>query len=340
MMRMNQETKALYEKYGTSPTGSCLPLLIQMPILLALYRVISNMPAYVTQVKESFTPFVDKLIAQPGSSEFIQTFRDASYFKGQFSNDLFVNGDTEFVRNTFIDVLNRASSAEWTSLGDKFPSLAGDISNTLVNLNEYNNFLGMNIANSPSFIVREAISTGSFILIAGALLVPLLAALTQWLNTKLMPQPQSAASNADSTMNTMESSMKTMNVMMPVMSAVFCYTLPAGMGIYWIAGAVVRSIQQIVINKHIDKMDFDEVIKKNIEKVNKRREKAGLPPQSVSNNAKIHTKSMNTSKTQLSQAEKEAAIAKSTEFYSKNAKPGSIAAKANMVKQYNEKNNK
>ena len=340
MMRMNQETKALYEKYGTSPTGSCLPLLIQMPILLALYRVISNMPAYVTQVKESFTPFVDKLIAQPGSSEFIQTFRDASYFKGQFSNDLFVNGDTEFVRNTFIDVLNRASSAEWTSLGDKFPSLAGDISNTLVNLNEYNNFLGMNIANSPSFIVREAISTGAFILIAGALLVPLLAALTQWLNTKLMPQPQSAASNADSTMNTMESSMKTMNVMMPVMSAVFCYTLPAGMGIYWIAGAVVRSIQQIVINKHIDKMDFDEVIKKNIEKVNKKREKAGLPPQSVSNNAKIHTKSMNTSKTQLSQAEKEAAIAKSTEFYSKNAKPGSIAAKANMVKQYNEKNNK
>jgi len=101
MMRMNQETKALYEKYGTSPTGSCLPLLIQMPILLALYRVISNMPAYVTQVKESFTPFVDKLIAQPGSSEFIQTFRDASYFKGQFSNDLFVNGDSSQQKFSF-----------------------------------------------------------------------------------------------------------------------------------------------------------------------------------------------------------------------------------------------
>ena len=59
----------------------------------------------------------------------------------------------------------------------------------------------------------------------------------------------------------MASSMKTMNTIMPIMSAIFCYTLPAGMGIYWIAGAVVRTIQQIVINKHIDKMDVDEMMK-------------------------------------------------------------------------------
>lgn len=42
----------------------------------------------------------------------------------------------------------------------------------------------------------------------------------------------------------MMQSMKTMNMMMPIMSAIFCYTLPAGMGLYWVAGAVVRSIQQ------------------------------------------------------------------------------------------------
>ena len=60
--------------------------------------------------------------------------------------------------------------------------------------------------------------------------------------------------------------MKMMNTMMPIMSAFFCYTLPAGMGLYWIAGSVVRSVQQVVINKHIDKMDIDEVIKKNKEK--------------------------------------------------------------------------
>ena len=35
MLAMNEETKAVYAKYGVSPTGSCLQLLIQMPILFA-----------------------------------------------------------------------------------------------------------------------------------------------------------------------------------------------------------------------------------------------------------------------------------------------------------------
>lgn len=54
MMKMNVETKAVYEKYGTSMTGGCLQLVIQMPILFALYRVIYCIPAYVMPVKEHF----------------------------------------------------------------------------------------------------------------------------------------------------------------------------------------------------------------------------------------------------------------------------------------------
>ena len=67
MMAMNEETRAVYDKYGVSPTGSCLQLLIQMPILFALYRVINAMPAYVKQIKEAYFPLVDKLIGQVGS---------------------------------------------------------------------------------------------------------------------------------------------------------------------------------------------------------------------------------------------------------------------------------
>ena len=180
-----------------------------------------------------------------------------------------------------------------------------------------------------------------------ALIIPVLAAVTQWINVKLMPQQSSQQDdkNGNDTQAAMMQSMKTMNMMMPIMSAFFCFTLPAGMGLYWVAGAVVRSVQQVLINKHIDKMDLDEVIKKNQEKAKKKMEKAGARAEQMAAYANMNTKNVNTisknaSKPAMTQEEKEEAIKKSTEYYNQNAKPGSMMAKANMVKQYNEKNNK
>ena len=349
MMAMNMETKAVYAKYGVSPSGSCVQLLIQMPILFALYRVIYNMPAYVGKIKEAFFPLVDNFIAQSGSTEFIQNtdnFAQAGMFSKQFTNESFISGVTTYVQNTFIDVLNKASSAEWLSIKDKFPTLSADVDQTLSLLNRYNSFLGLNIGNSPSYVMREAISSKSFILIIAAISIPVLSAVTQWINVKLMPQQDTGNNkNANDQQSAMMQSMKTMNLMMPIMSAVFCYTLPAGMGLYWIAGAVVRSIQQVVINKHIDKIDLDEVIKNNEEKAKKKMEKAGVKAQQMAAYANMNTKKVNNipksqSNPNMTQEEKDAAMKKSTEYYNQNAKPGSMLAKANMVKQYNEKNNK
>lgn len=70
MIKMNEETKAVYKKYGVSPSGSCLQLVIQLPILWALYRVIYNFPAYVPNVKAVFSTLVDKLVTADGASAF------------------------------------------------------------------------------------------------------------------------------------------------------------------------------------------------------------------------------------------------------------------------------
>lgn len=352
MMAMNAETQAVYAKYGVSPSGSCVQMLIQMPILFALYRVIYAMPAYVNKIKEAFFPLVTNLISQPGSREFIEAFKNSAMYAKQFTNEAFVEGVVEntYVQNTYIDVLNKASTTEFLSIADKFPSLAGDVEHTLSFLNEYNNFLGINIGNSPSYMVSEAWNSFDgikWLLVIAAFIIPVLSAVTQWINVKLMPQVDNG--NQDNQQNTMAQSMKMMNTMMPLMSAVFCYTLPAGMGLYWIAGSVVRSIQQVVINKHIDKMDIDELIKKNTEKRNKKLEKAGIDPKTLNRNATLNTRNMSAGKPSmsskakvapLSQEERDEAVKKSTEYYNKNAKPGSLASKANMVRQYNEKNNK
>ncbi len=352
MMAMQQETQAIYAKYGVSPTGSCVQMLIQMPILFALYRVFMNIPAYVGQVKDAFYPLVEKLVSTPGSDAYLssaENFRNGAMYARQFTNEAFTSGNMDYIKNTFIDVLNKASTAEWNALAEKFPELAADIASTMEKMDHYNNFLGLNMGNSPSFMMSEALATGAWLMVVGALSIPILSAVTQWLNVKLMPQATSENNNGQP--SSMESSMKMMNNIMPIMSAFFCYTLPAGMGLYWVAGSVVRSVQQVVINKYIDKMDMDAVIKKNIEKRDAKLRKKGIDPSKLNNYATMNTRNVKPSTppvnkakpkaVEMTQEQKDEAMRKATDYYNKNAaKPGSLAAKANMVKDYNERNNK
>ena len=79
--------------------------------------------------------------------------------------------------------------------------------------------------------------------------------------------PQAAQQSGDSQQDAMMNSMKTMNMVMPLMSAVFCFTFPVGLGIYWVASAAVRSVQQVVINKKMDKIQIEDLISENMKKM-------------------------------------------------------------------------
>ena len=325
MMAMLDETKAVYAKYGVSPSGSCVQLIIQMPILFALYRVIYNVPAYITSVKNAFMPLVDKLLTMDGAVEYMTEVGTA----------LGVSKKLDFAAaNTFVDVLNKFQASNWADLSAKYPELSDMILSTQTEIDQMNTFLGINIAYSPSNLLRA----GSVVLAIGAIAIPALAALTQWLNTKLMPQAAATEGGDDA----MSQSMKQMNLMMPLMSAVFCFTLPAGMGIYWIASALVRSVQQVILNKHFDKIDLDELVQKNLEKLNEKRAKQGLPPQRLNEKAirAAQVKPVDEEKKAAKKAATAENIKKATAYYNDNAKPGSLASKANMVKKFEEKNAK
>ena len=325
MMAMQDETKAVYAKYGVSPSGSCVQLIIQMPILFALYRVIYNVPAYITSVKNAFMPLVDKLLTMDGAVEYMTEVGTA----------LGVSKKLDFAAaNTFVDVLNKFQASNWADLSAKYPELSDKILSTQTEIDQMNTFLGINIAYSPSNLLRA----GAVVLAIGAIAIPALAALTQWLNTKLMPQAAATEGGDDA----MSQSMKQMNLMMPLMSAVFCFTLPAGMGIYWIASALVRSVQQVILNKHFDKIDLDELVQKNLEKLNEKRAKQGLPPQRLNEKAirAAQVKPVDEEKKAAKKAATAENIKKATAYYNDNAKPGSLASKANMVKKFEEKNAK
>ncbi len=348
MIAQNQEIQMVYNKYGVSPSGSCVQLLIQMPILFALYRVIAAIPAYVGKIKETFTVLAEKIIETDNGQFLLNSEIDTINSTIAMYGRNIKEGN---MTNGIIDVLNKLSSADLGVLAEHYQLtdlvyegeliLSNSVTTGLIDT--YNNFCGLNIGNSPSFIVKSAIETGSWGLVLGAIAIPVLSAVTQWINSKLIPQQNTE--NRSQEENAMASSMKTMNTIMPIMSAWFCYTLPCGMGLYWIAGAVVRGILQVITNKHLDKMDFDEIIKKNevksaekLEKMKRQQEMinayANMNTKNIQSRANINapdSKNMGTSKVS---SNSQAASQKG------NSNNGSLMSKANMVRDFNERNNK
>ena len=330
MMKMQEETQAVYQKYGVSATGSCVQLAIQLPILYALYQVIQNIPAYVGSVYNVFNGVCTKILAVDGFTDIINNFiADNKMTRVRQVTD---NADS------IVDFLYALSPSQWKSLQDisQFSGFSDQISKTASEIQKMQTFGVLNIADQPLSYIK----TGSLILIIAALAIPLLSWATQMLNLKLMPQAATQNGNDDN--NAMASSMKTMNTVMPLMSAFFCFTFPVGLGIYWIASAVVRSIQQLLINRHLNKMNIDDLVNENMRKMEAKRAKEGLPPQKITNQAHQSARNINKVEKGMSGTD-EANRAKKVEEAYKNAshaKAGSITAKANLVRDFEERNKK
>ena len=330
MMKMQEETQAVYQKYGVSATGSCVQLAIQMPILFALYQVIQNIPAYVGSVYNVFNGVCTKILAVDGFTDIINNFITDN--KMTRVRQVTENADS------IVDFLYALSPSQWESLQNisQFSGFSDQISKTASEIQKMQTFGVLNIADQPLSYIK----TGSLILIIAALAIPLLSWATQMLNLKLMPQ--AATQNGNNDNNAMASSMKTMNTVMPLMSAFFCFTFPVGLGIYWIASAVVRSIQQLLINRHLNKMNIDDLVNENMRKMEAKRAKEGLPPQKITNQAHQSARNINKIEKGMSGTD-EANRAKKVEEAYKNAshaKAGSITAKANLVRDFEERNKK
>ena len=330
MMKMQEETQAVYQKYGVSATGSCVQLAIQMPILFALYQVIQNIPAYVGSVYNVFNGVCTKILAVDGFTDIINNFITDN--KMTRVRQVTENADS------IVDFLYALSPSQWESLQNisQFSGFSDQISKTASEIQKMQTFGVLNIADQPLSYIK----TGSLILIIAALAIPLLSWATQMLNLKLMPQAATQNGNDDN--NAMASSMKTMNTVMPLMSAFFCFTFPVGLGIYWIASSVVRSIQQLLINRHLNKMNIDDLVNENMKKMEAKRAKEGLPPQKITNQAHQSARNINNIEKGMSGTD-EANRAKKVEEAYKNAshaKAGSITAKANLVRDFEERNKK
>lgn len=317
MMKMQEETKAVYEKYGVSQMGGCVQMLIQMPILLALYQVFRFIPLYITQLKNLFTAFLIDNGGIMSASGYTDTMK-------QFGENI----DWSNV-NTAITEINKFSTENWEALRDAFPAFSDIIANSHASLEQMNTFLGINMSQEPGFGLTLA------------LLIPVLSGLSQFISVKVAQGNTPVDDD-----NPMAASMRMTTYIFPLMSAFIAISVPAGLGLYWIATSVIQTIITVFINRYYDKLGAETIVKKNVEKRNKKRAKKGLPPETIAKNATVSTKNVNREKAVKSleqikaENEKKVKEIKESAQYYKTAKPGSLAEKAGMVAKYNEKSSK
>ena len=326
MLKQQEEMQIVYEKYGVSPTGGCLPMLIQMPILFALYPVIQNIPKYVDGVKAAYMPVVEQIMQVDGFQKIMETIGSAKPVLMSATAYDYSKADT------LVQVLYKFQDSTWNTLVDKMPSIETVVDATTKTMGHLNNFLGINIGETPMTMLTNSLHPFSIVGIILAVIIPIMAGLAQFISVKLQPQPSMDENNQ------MAASMKTMTYTMPLFSVFLGFTLPAGLGLYWAVSAVVRCVQQVAINKYLQTKSLDDMIKENQKKAAKKREKKGTSAKELNKMATTSTKNVEHKKTStMSEKERQEKLEKAAS-YNKNAKAGSLASKANMVSRFNGNN--
>lgn len=323
MRKQQLETQAVYQKYGANPTSGCLPMLITLPILFALYQVIYRIPAYIGDIRALYAA-----IAEPLS----QTSGFATVLADKF-NATGLSADSSI--NSIIDVLSKFTTGNWADLANQFPALSDVITTNSDKIIHINSLIGgLNIADTPVSKMWPG------------LIVPILAMATQWYSTKQMTDANGMDKNAPGA-----ASMKAMNTFMPLFSGFICLTLPIGIGIYWVAGAVFQIIQQFAINKYFEKINIDDLVEKSVEKAKKKKkhfdyeksleelakkqtksigDKAGAYNNTNSNKNSVKNKANSSVNNDVNNTNEDKASTTN-----KNYKAGSIAEKANLLKGMN-----
>lgn len=240
--KLQRETMKIYKENNISMAGGCLPMLIQMPILIGLYQVIQKPLSYLVGVDWSQAPVINEVLR----------LRDAVVQLGVNIGNL-ASSSMEQLAN-----ISQIQLSKWAGTvgmdGSFLESGESGLHPWILNFN----FLGLDLSNAPSaafsYIMALDFSHWEYIAL---LAIPILAIVTSFISMKVTQKQSGQNQNTEGQAAQMN---KTMGLMMPVMTGFFTITLPAGLGIYWIISSLVQIIQQLVINYYFDKKGEDVVV--------------------------------------------------------------------------------
>ena len=221
--KLQQETMDLYQQEGFNPAGGCLPLLIQMPIILILYQVIIKPLSYVVGL----------------TSETIAEIGTKLVDLGVYAADGF-----DVTKISQIELVSKMQSVGV----DKFSTIEGMAGKTLPNLQ----FGPFDLAQTPQAAIHpDSGWTWSWLILIPIVTLAMML-LTQYITRKLTYQAPETIEQQKSP------AMRIMNLAMPLFSAYIAFIWPAAIGIYWFIRNVYQVIQQIIVAKVMPLPEFSE----------------------------------------------------------------------------------
>lgn len=258
--KITMEIQEMYQKEHYSPFGGCLPLLIQMPVLIALYQIVINPLRYVMHLSADFIAAVDSFSKWAGLSDLHGTIDLVNYVSG---GQITAEGFKSYITNP--EIFSQVKNYFVEGSTATAESLVSEFETAFSNLDALSTFnIGpINLALSPS-------SEG----FGWLMLIPVLTFIVYFasmkINRKLTYQPTQAEGGQVGCSNNV------MDITMPLMSVFISFSMPGVVGVYWIFKSILGSIKQFVLVKAMPYPTFTEEDYKAAEK-----EYAGKPSKKV-----------------------------------------------------------
>lgn len=260
-MAYSQEMQGVYKKYKISPLSGCLPLLIQLPLIYALYNVLRQPSRHIVALGDLYVKISEVITNMvPNFKEVIAKVVEQMPLSSTAMYELQKLGESA----PLSDQLSHFTTQQWELLLANIPQNA-QLSELLIQKQNIELFI-VNLVDSP----QQLVSSGMWL----ALLVPVAAGASTFIFSKITMASSRAMQQGTTDSgeaNPADSMMKVMNIMMPIMMGVFSYSVPCGLALYWIAGNIIMMLQQIWVNKIVDKQD-----KKLEEQLRQEREAQGI----------------------------------------------------------------
>lgn len=229
--KMNREMQEIYTKNGVNPFSGCLPIFIQMPMFIALNYVMNQPYQFINKIGGLYTQLAENIMSITGYYDSSSIFYEIAVSKVPkgMTIDLKIVDDVK-------KVLNMITEAEWTQILTSAPAeITTNLTGVLSELHNIEYFLGIDLTAACGWSLP-------------GIIIPLLAAGTTFLSSYLMMRKQPKAQEG-----TAAQTQKMMMYFMPIMMGFLTVSLTAGVGVYWITSNIFQIIQQMIINKSVEK---------------------------------------------------------------------------------------